>query len=269
MKPTGLTFCLLLLVPAGAAAQPQPVSAEPWFGRTLMLTAELGGGAFSDFQRALAQPAADADDIGLSDFRRRVSASTTATVGAAVTWWVADGWGVRAATSYAPTRFSVWNEEHAQRALDEISSAQPAYAKLHAWTMSGTAMFRFPFNLGRLVPYGSAGAGVLRYYLADDAQLPPEARSAFAEGEQSAAAAVFGVGSAIPMQRNNMLLNFELTAHISRTPLADPAPGERFTISGVPLQLAPDPTPSGEDIGLTSHLRLTAGITLPARLGRR
>jgi hypothetical protein len=262
--------CLLICLPTLATAQPSRISAEPWFGRSLMFSAELGGAAFSDFQRALARPAPEGPgaEAGLGDFRRRVSANTTTTVGAAAAWWVRDGWGVRVAGSYSPTRFSVWNEQHAQITLDEFGGGRQAYAKLHSWTASATALFRFPFTLGRVVPYGIVGGGVVGYRLADGEEVPPEARSGFAGGEWTGPAAVFGVGSAIPLQRHDLLLHFELTNHLSRTPLDDAGPGERFHIGDMPLDLAAEPGQGRDGIDTTHHLRLTVGITLPVRLSR-
>lgn len=260
-----------LLSTDGAAQQPthhgdQPPTAEPWFGRSIMITAELGGAAFSDFQRALARPAPAAGDFDVGDFRRRVSARTTATVGGAITWWVVSGAGVRASVSYSPTRFSVWNENRAQRALDEVNGAPQSYAKLETWMGSASAVFRFPFTMGRVVPYGIAGAGVVSYRLADDEEVPPEARARFAGGSWTGPAVNFGVGSAIPLERHNLLLTFELTNYLSRTPLDDEGLGEAFEISGVPLHLAADPGRGSDGIGTTNHLRLTIGLTLPLRV---
>jgi len=245
----------------------QPPSAEPWFGRSIMITAELGGAAFSDFQRAVARPApAAAGEFGVGDFRRRVSARTTGTVGGALTWWVAGGAGFRASVSYSPTRFSVWNEDRAQRALDEVNGEPPSYAKLETWMGSASAVFRFPFIMGRVVPYGIAGVGVVSYRLADDEEVPPEARARFADGGWTGPAIHFGVGSAIPLERHNLMLTFELTNHLSRTPLDDEGLGEAFEISGVPLHLASDPGRGSDGIGTTNHLRLTVGLTLPIRV---
>jgi opacity protein-like surface antigen len=268
-----LAACLLALEPASPlVAQQRPVSAEPRFGGTVMFGLELGGAAFTDFQRALARPAAQPDaagkDTGVGDFRRRVSARTTATVGASVAVWPRAGWGVRAGASWSPTRFSVWNEEQARRMLEEHGTVPEKYAGLNSWTAHATAVFRLPFTLGRVVPYGLAGAGVVRYALSDEEEVPPEARARFSGGDWTGGALVFGVGSAVPLQRFDLLLNFELTNHMSRTPLNDEGLGEGFQIAGVPLGLAADPGRGNDGIGLAHQLRLTAGITLPVRISR-
>jgi hypothetical protein len=268
----GASASLLVVVglaPAGAHAQRPVVSAEPLFtAGTWMLTVEAGGSAFTDFQRALAQPTGAGTGAGMPDFRRRVSAHTTATLGANVTRWVGNVWGVRAAASWAPTRFTVWNEDDAQRTFDELNGYESAdYARLNAWTAGAAIVFRLPFALGRVVPYGIAGGGIVRYDRADDADVPPEARRRFDDGGWSGAAAFFGVGSAIPLQRNNLMLNFELTNHLSRTPLDDEGLGEAFEISGVPLRLAADPARGGDGIDLANKIRLTVGLTAALRGG--
>jgi hypothetical protein len=260
--PLRAALLATLLAPCVGAAQTP--TAEPWFrGGTWMFTAEIGGAAFTDFQRARARPAAGTH--GVPDFQRRVSAATTFTAGAAATYWAGDGWGVRVAGAYTPTRFSVQNEAHAQRILDELDGDTPRYAKLGTWSASGTGVFRLPLGLGRLVPYGMAGVGAVQHRVVDDEEVPPEARERFADGGWTGAAAVFGVGSVIPLQRKNMLLTFELTNHLTRTPLDDAGLGGWFDIGGVPLQLDEDPQRGGDGISLTSSLRLTVGLTLPLR----
>jgi hypothetical protein len=245
----------------------EQVSAEPAFRRgTWMLSAEVGGAAFTDFQRARAQPMAGDD---LPGFRRRVSAGTTATVGASVSYWLLDGWGLRGSLSYSPTRFSVWNEAHAQHVFDQFGTEdETTYARLGSWTASTTAVFRFPFSIGRVVPYGMVGAGVVHYRLADREEVPAEARQKFSDGQWSGAAAVFGIGSAIPLQRYGLLMTFELTNHLARTPLDDEGVGEWFEFGGTHMQIEHDPARGNDGVVTTNNLRLTLGLTLPLGPGR-
>ncbi|HSJ25298.1 MAG TPA: hypothetical protein VK929_11540 [Longimicrobiales bacterium] len=274
MKTICVTACLVLALPAAAAARQAPsvpadppVSAEPWFQRSVMLTAEVGGAAFSDFQRALARPAPGSAGDERA-FRRRVSATTTTTLGTSATWWMSRGWGIRVGGSYTPSRFTVWNEAEASQQAT-VQTEEAIWARLDTWTAHAAAVFRFPFTMGRVVPYGIAGGGVVRYSVADDEELPPEARYGLAGGRWSGAAALVGVGSAIPLQRNNLLLNFELTGHVSRTPLGHGASGEEFQAGDVAMQLTGDDGSGSDGVGLSSHLRLTVGLTLPLRVGRQ
>lgn len=262
---------LLVFAIATAAAGPvrgQKVSAEPSLtAGTWHFTLDAGGAAFSDFQRAMAQQVTGGP--GSARFERRVSPGTSSTVGGSVARWVTRGAAVRAAVAYAPSRLSAWNEPSGQRVLDANGNgaADPG-AKLGVWLASGSLLFRLPVQLGRVIPYGIAGAGVVHYRVADTAALPPEARARFADGTWTGPAAVFGIGTTLPLQRNNMLLSFELTNHLVRTPLNDDGGGEQFEVSGVPLQISHDTRRSPDAISVASNLRLTMGLTIPMR-GRK
>jgi hypothetical protein len=268
MKRTALILCTCAAVlPIPASAQ---VSAEPWFrAGTLMLTVEFGGAAFTDFERTQARPVGA--DIEMGDFTRRVSARTSASAGAWVSYWIANGWGLRGGLSYVPSSFTVWNDDAARRALsDEIpamdAAEDPPYASLDVWMANASVMFRFPHSFGRVVPYGIAGAGLIRYHVSGDETIPPEARGRFEEGDYQAFAGMFGIGATIPLQRNNLLMSFELTNQLSRTPLDNGNVGETFELNGVLMEIGPGGGMSGEDdVGLTSHVRLALGLTLPVR----
>ncbi|CAN5703682.1 hypothetical protein BH23GEM10_BH23GEM10_17250 [soil metagenome] len=253
-------------MPCAAAAQ---VSAEPWLRPgTLHLAAEIGGAAFSDFHRARARPVVPIADM--HDFQRRVSARTSITVGTTATYWVGPGWGVRLGGAFVPTRFSVWNEESAQLRLDPSPlDEEPMHASLGVWLGSAAITFRFPRSFGRVVPYGMVGAGVAHYSLRDDRDLPAEARTQFDSGARTMPAAVLGLGATLPLEREGLLLNFELTNHLSRSPIDSARRSEPFDISGVSVELAPGSNTSGlHDTGMTSNLRLTLGFTM-AMIGRR
>lgn len=268
MKRTALLLGLCAAaLPLPAAAQ---VSAEPWFrAGTWMVTLEFGGAAFSDFERTQARPVAA--DLELGDFTRRVSARTAASAGAWVSYWIGNGWGLRAGLSYVPSSFTVWNDDAARRMLaagspDSDATEDPSYASLDVWMANASVVFRFPRSFGRVVPYGLAGAGLIRYGVSGDAAIPPEARGRFEQGDYQTAAGMFGIGATIPLQRNNLLMSFELTNHLSRTPLGNGNTGETFELNGVLMEIGPGGGMSGEDdVGLTSHVRLALGLTLPVR----
>lgn len=271
-RPSGafrLWLCVALTLgfaPVSSAAQAPP--AEQWFRRgTVMLTVLAGGVAFTDFQRATVR--ATMADMQPSEFQRRVGARTTASIGGWMALWLSDAWGIRAGASYAPSSFAVRNEPSAQRALDDRADAPGApadYAGLGVLHADVSILFRFPISLGRLVPYGLAGGGIVRYWRSGAGELPPEARDRFSRGAWSGAAGVVGVGTAIALQKGDLMLIFELTDHISRTPLDDAGAGEWFEVSGVRLQLEPDDTRVDTDgVGMTNSVRLLVGLSLPIR----
>lgn len=264
---------MLLRGPTSATAQPlerPQVSAEPLFrAGTWMLSVGLAGAAFSDFQRSQARPLEDGNRVG--DFQRRVSARTSIGIGGNASWWVGDHWGMRLGAGWVPTRFSVWNEQTAERRLLEdagtgADAPEEMHASLDVWLGEAALVFRFPHSFGRVLPYGLAGVGLVRYVAGRDGELPPEARRQFESGRQTTAAAFFGLGAAIPLERSNLLLSFELTNHLARTPLAGHGEGEEFAVSGVPVHLTSGRQTASEDgMGLTSNLRLALGLTLPVR----
>lgn len=265
-SPTiGLLLATIALVPSAAAAQ---VSAEPWFrGGTFMLTFEAGGAAFSDFDRSEVRPVAGEPAAG--GYGRRVSARTSGSVGAWASYWIGDGVGIRTGLAWVPSSFDVWNEEAIQRLLeagDPLDASEQSHSSLDMWMANVSVLFRFPRSFGRVVPYGIVGGGLIRYRTSGDASLPPEARENFEDGAWETPAALIGLGATIPLQRRNLLLSFELTDHISRTPVSGAAHGEVFEMSGVQLILDPDGADgSPDDVSLTSHVRLTVGLTLPLR----
>jgi hypothetical protein len=255
---------MVMVLPA-AALPAQTVSAEPWFRHgTWMLSADVGGAAFTDFQRATARTMPGETAVG--DFRRRVSAGTTVTMGGSATYWLGEAAGVRAALAWAPTRFSVRNAGEAQRVLNERDEAErEPYARLDVWMGSASLVFRLPMSLRRLVPYGIVGGGAVHLRMAEGALVPPEARRRFEGGSWTGPAAVFGLGATLPLQRRNLLMSFELTNHLTPTPLDDQGRGEQFELGGIPFELERDSGRNPDGIGLTNNLRLTLGLTLPLR----
>ena len=265
MKRILMLLCLCSpVLPARVHAQ---VTADPWFrAGTFMLTVEVGGAAFSDFERTQARPLDGGLELG--DFARRVSARTAGSAGAWASYWIRDGLAVRAGISFVPSSFTVWNEDIARAALESLQPAEadPTYASLSIWMANLSGVFRFPHSFGRVTPYGIVGAGVVRYHASGDAAMPPEARGRFASGGRQTGAGVIGIGAAIPLQRRNLLMTFELTNHIARTPLGNDSAGEMFELGGVAMQIDPDDISSGEgDVSMTSHVRLALGLTLPLR----
>ncbi|HEX2165946.1 MAG TPA: hypothetical protein VHG09_01790, partial [Longimicrobiales bacterium] len=147
-----------------------------------------------------------------------------------------------------------------------MEEQERSYAALGIWMANAGVVFKFPHSFGRVVPYGMAGAGLVRYQPSKDAPLPAEARRRFAESSLQHAAGMFGVGASIPLQRSDLLLSFELTNHMSKTPLRGEGAGETFELHGVPMVIDPEGDVSGEnDVGVTSHVRLAIGLTLPLR----
>ena len=260
-----LTLAFALTAPGAAAQSTEPVSADPWLrAGTWLLGVEIGGIAFSDFDRSQAR--AEGGPVTAETLRRRISARTSMSIGGWASYWISDTWSVRTGISFVPSTFTVWNEA-AARSMEAHPGAdeEASYASLDVWLASAVVVFRFPRNFGRVVPYGLGGIGLVRYHASDDADLPPEAEPQFAGGDLQNVAGVFGIGATIPLQRRNLLMSFELTNHLTRPPLQGTNGSPTFELGGRPMQLADGERQDGEEVRLTSHVRLAVGLTLPLR----
>jgi hypothetical protein len=79
--------------------------------------------------------------------------------------------------------------------------------------------------------------------------------------------AVLGVGGVIPLQRKHLLRAFDLTDHLTRTPLSDAVTTTSVAATGnVMTTRAEGMEDSRDGISLTSNMRLTVGLTIPLRL---
>ena len=240
-------------LPAGASAQ---IAADRIFiPGTVSFSANVGGVAFTDFRRTAARAASPI--AGDAAIERRISAQPSLAFGAGAGVWIGHAWGVRLEGSYAPTRFDV--ETAAESGAGDAEQVDGA--GLDIWTAEAHLLFRLPFRIGRMLPYGVLGGGAAIYGPRGDAEkIPYEARASFAGGSQTRPAAVAGLGGVLPLERYGLLLRFELTNLITRTPVGSGAPGVFQAEDG--LQTVAESDRSG---GTTNHVRFTLGLVRPLR----
>jgi hypothetical protein len=242
----------LLLMALACAATPAPAAAqETRIQPGSLLLAVFGGGlAFGDFQQGVVQ-ASWADGAGLpaqQSMNGRVSAASAAVVGAAAAYWITSRVGVRAQASYAPTRYVVREREGATR--PEWGSAAP----LAIWIADAAVMLRLPWSPGVVEPYAIAGAAAARYA----AQLPEAGEDA-----RLRPGAVLGAGARVPLRGSRLGLAFELTDHITGTPLRAGHTAELQRSGGLLLRLEGGSEPStGGDVRFTHNVHLTIGAAL-------
>jgi hypothetical protein len=221
--------------PAAGQAASRTADAVPPPPARFVVTATLGGAAWSDFRRVAPDPPAA---------MRRITAETSFAAAAALTWWPHRHWGVRGSMAYAPTRVEVI--EGRSRTDDGVAS-EP-WARLHVYAVDVAVIARPDFRAGDVLPYVAVGAGVVEYRVmgGEDGRLPPEMASGFAGGRRRHAAGVIAAGAEVPMRQFGVRLVFEGANHIVRRP----TPGEPAT------DFDPDPL-------WTSNLRLLVGLSLP------
>lgn len=248
-----------------AACVASPLAAQrpaaEWFTPGVwMITVQGGGAAFTDFERGQVTPLAD--QAGAVPIERRVSAGTATSLGGNVTRWVGAHYGLRAGLSWVPTAFVVRHQAAGAGAAARNDEAE--YSGLRIWMADAALVFRPPVTFGRVATYGLIGVSRIRYRPVEGGTLPPEAGAAFARDGGSAWGGVFGIGAAVPLQRRDLLLTFELTNHVTRAPLAG-AGGDTVEVNGTPFRLQADDDMDAGSARLSNHLRLMVGVTLPIR----
>ncbi len=252
--PNRAVFLLCLLAAAPPQAARAQVSADYVFQRgTVTLTLFGGGIAFTDFRREVAWLGPD------QPFEQRLSAQTSVLGAGALTVWLGRRAALRVHASWTPSRFETRSTETYTMREEQEEQQAPALSRLDVWMYDADLLFRLPLSLGRVEPYGVVGAGAVDYRMrtADDEVVPPPAAEAFDGDHQCRFAGVLGLGALIPLERHRLLLNFELSSHITRTPLSedimpadaiDPEAGDRV-----------------DEVGYTSGVRLMVRLTVPLR----
>lgn len=245
-----LLCCCCSALPGATHAQ--DVSADYLFNRGVVALSAFGGGvAFSDFRREAAWLGPD------QPFEQRLSASTSILGSGALSVWLGDHIAVRLQGAWAPTRFEQRSTETYTTMGEDSEDSAPALSRLDVWMYDADVLFRLPLSLGRVEPYAVAGVGAIEYRLrtADDEVVPEPAMMAFEGDRQRRIAGVLGLGALIPLERHRLLLNFELSSHIARTPISEAA------VPGTVLD--PEADSRVDEVGYTSGVRLMIGLTVP------
>lgn len=258
--------CLLIasaVFGGNAPLAAQKVTAEHLFRPgSVAVSLYAGGAAFSPFQRSAVSAA------GAPEYDRRVSAHTSTALGAEFMWWLSPSWGLRLHGSFLPSRFDVQQDAVEPRSRSLAAGDSTVWRGLNVVLADVSALIRPPFTFGRVAPYAIIGGGVVSYRPRGSGPLPPGLESAFGDGARTAFAGVAGIGAAVPLQRDNLILSFAVTDHVTRTPvpagdeplLPEPAAGTVVEVDA--------PVEHHDRVSITSNVRLMVGLTVPLR-GRR
>jgi hypothetical protein len=227
-----------------------------------------GGTAYTDFHRTVLSSAAGppgspgVPGSGSGTRTRRLTAETAPSLGVGVGYWVNPHWGIRLHGAVAPSRFHVISGSARTDPRLEAAADSTVMAPLRIWTADAAILFRLPFELAGVVPYGVIGAGMLEYRTraGEGAHVPPEAAGGIGNGSHSQPVGLLGGGAAVPLAWRRTLLSFELSTHIGRpaTRAADGAAAGAGEGSG-----AGSFREGMEDPPLTSQVRLLVGLTIP------
>lgn len=234
---TRLSAILVLLLPLTLHAQS---GVQP--PRGVGVTVFAGGTAFTDFQRTnVPETGAIVETHPIrAPGQRRLTASTSGSLAAALAYWPSSNWGLRVRGTWVPTRFEVIVPE----TIGDPGSTEQ-YAGVGVWSGEAQVLFRLPTIRHRIMPYGIVGGGVVRYRADRSTPLPPEAHGAFAETDPTKAAVSVGVGAMLGLRPRGWALHFELADQISGTPV----PGG----------------PNSEHVQRSSALMFSVGVSWTAR----
>jgi hypothetical protein len=259
-KLSALTLVIGLVMPTATQAQTGIRPPQGW-----SLGFMGGAAAFTDMQRGSIQVTRPTS-VGIEqrELARRVSAETSTTLAAYLSYWPSRNWGLRVHATYSPTRFeTLMKESEAEYAgLPQSSEEAGRLAGLSIVTTDLQGMFRLPTIKNRVMLYGILGGGVARYRVQnDDGAIPEEAEGEFDEGAKIRPSAVFGLGSMLPFRNRAFRLHFELTNHVAGTPLKGGDPQEA-TNNDVEVKIVPRDEPAGERrVSFTSGVRFMVGMS--------
>lgn len=229
----------------------------------------LGGvAAYSDFQRGsvlVSRPTADG--IEERELARRVGAKTSTAMSAYISFWPSPNWGLRVQGAWAPTRFeTLMKESEAEFAGMPRSSDDAArLAGLDVLSADLQVLFRLPTIRNRIMPYGILGGGVTQYRVTGGEPLPEEAEEEFQEGDRVRPAGVFGLGAMLPLSNRAFRMHFELTNHLTSTPV-NGGSAQALETTDATILFAPAAQPPGETrVKLTSTVRFVVGLSYSPR----
>lgn len=259
-----LALVLVVLVAPAAVAQTGIRAPQGW---TLGIMG--GAAAFSDMQRGTVRVIRTTDSgVEQRELARRVGAETSTSLAAWISYWPSRNWGLRVHGTWAPTRFeTLMKESEAEYAgMPQSSEEEPKLAALSVMTGDLQFLFRLPTIKDRVMPYGILGGGMTRYTVQSGADpVPQEAEGEFEGGTKVRPAGIVGVGAMLPFRNRAFRLHFELTNHITRTPLHGGLQQAEETPLGT-IEFDPQNQPSGESrVKLTNSARFMIGMSYSPR----
>lgn len=203
-----------LLSNAGRVAA-QTSDAPP--GVRASVTVHAGGTAFTRFQHVTLE----ATGSPQGTYPASLSSATAASLGADLTLWFSDWVGTRLHLGYAPSSFEVrlTEEDRVEVLGDESDYQRLDYSDMSIFTAGGAAVLALPIRSSRgVAPYVLLGGGGTLY--AADERGARGLDAAF-DGESIAIAfaAVAGLGVKIPLASARISLSFEITDHVTPTPV--------------------------------------------------
>lgn len=211
----GKLFVLLLAAASELSAQTGIRAPQGW-----SLGLMGGAAAFSDMQRGnIRVLRTTSAGMETRDLARRIGAKTSTAVGGYLSFWPNRNWGLRVHGTYTPTRFETVMRDSEADLAGSMAPDSARLAALNVATADLQVLFRLPTIKNRVMLYGIVGGGAARYQASGEDPVPPEAAEDFDSGNKIRPSGMFGLGAMLPFQNRAFRLHFELTDHITRTPI--------------------------------------------------
>jgi hypothetical protein len=255
----GVALLTMVLTTDQVAAQQNPTRMGGW-----IFSIVAGGSANSDLQRSEARAEwLEAGNTESRLFARRLTAETSGVVGVSAGYWFNPFWGLRAQAAVAPSRLEIDVSQRETHDIPaDVSVTGPSrFGAFRVWTYDAQLLFRAPVTpRGRVAVYGVVGGGLIKYDVSVDDGLPPEAIPAFADGEGTTQpVGVLGIGALVPLHRDNLAFSFELSDHVTRTPVRDAA--ESMSLSDDRVQVTTGDEAGPPRVRMVNHVRMLVGLT--------
>jgi hypothetical protein len=223
-----------------------------------------GAAAYSDMQRGVVRVTRPTTGgFEERELARRVGAKTSTSLAAYVAYWPSRNWGLRVHGTWSPTRFqTLMKESEAEFAgMAPSSDDEARLAGLSVMTGDLQVLFRLPTIKNRIMPYGILGGGIAAYQVQGPDPVPAEADGEFEGGTKLRPAGIFGVGAMLPLSNRAFRLHFELTDHLTGTPIRGGEAVQAETPDAT-FEFDPQDPPAGETrVRVTNSVRFMVGLS--------
>lgn len=249
----------------GALAATTPAAAQAPGRGAFTVSVYSGGAAFTGFQGLWIEPREPNRMPEESALRGDLSGAAAAAFGVSGTYWFGD-WGIRSQLGYAASSLEVRMDEEAEALIGEHerNGSLSEFHDLGVYVADLGVAFRLPIALGPVLPYASASIGAVSYEISSAGPDHTELLGNLAAGRRIKPAVGFAAGAFVPLQMNDFALFFELSNHVTPTPVAEGSPEDGLRSRTLEARLVGRDAPQDADapsrVGMTSNVRFVAGF---------
>lgn len=255
---TGAAAALLLFAVAAPATAQQRGTPDPLVRRGgFTLSLQAGGSAFTTVQDVTVERS---DGTG-EDYPSSLAVSTSTAIGGEATYWFREWLGLRLQAAYVPSEFELRMQE-----ADRDSLLGPTSGP-NELRFSGVSIYNYdllavlsPVIGSRTHPYLLVGGGASSFIA--DSKGAAGLDSVFSGARQSTSgSALLGAGLRVPLKGGRVALSFELTNHLTRSPVPGKTGRELLDDGMVRVVDTPHPAAQDDNAYWLYHVSFFAGLT--------